>query len=132
MLIMISLLNIFKNISVIFFIFSCTKNLVWNPSMNKCTCPSGWLTGPSNQCYYSSIYPAAWDNAKLDCISRNGRLLSINSQDELDFINMIRKTKPLWVIIFIYSRTFFVRYSLIRWSSFNVNVYRYQLLSHSL
>ena len=56
-------------------------------------CPNGWLTNPTNnQCYFKSTTALAWDDAELDCISKNAHLISINTQDEFDYFNSIRET----------------------------------------
>ena len=62
----------------------------WSTPLNKCICPNGWLTGPSNQCYYKSKSKTNWDAAESDCESKSAHLISINSQAELDYFNLIR------------------------------------------
>ena len=88
----------------IFLIFRCSFSYEWNSTLNKCSCPSGWLTSPSNQCYYKSTTKKNWDAAELDCISKNAHLISINSQAEADFLYSIRNfDSHTWVkIIFNY------------------------------
>ena len=66
-------------------------------------CPNGWLTSPTNQCYLKSTTALAWDDAELDCISKNAHLISINTQAEFDYFNSIRATGVnTWVFIFYF------------------------------
>ena len=76
---------------------------MWNNASNNCVCPSGWLTSPTNQCYYKSTATAQWDAAELDCISKNAHLISINTQAEYDYFISIRTANAVsWVFNLIF------------------------------
>jgi len=78
-------------------IFRCSMNLVWSSTINKCSCPPEWLVGPNNQCYFKSNAAKSWDDAELDCMSKNSHLISINSQEEFDYLASIISNFPIRV-----------------------------------
>ena len=88
--------------------FRCNGIYIWNFNLNNCSCPSGWLAGPSKQCYYKSNATVTWDQAESDCISKNSHLISINSQAEADYLYSIRLFGvPFWVSKYIIETKFF-------------------------
>ena len=90
--------------------FRCNIYHTWNTTLNKCACPSGWLTSPTNQCYFKSMVSTNWDAAELDCISKNAHIISINTQAEFDYFNSIRLTGAgivTWVAYFSFLFIFF-------------------------
>ena len=62
-----------------------------------------WMV--TNQCYYKSTTKTNWDAAELDCISKTAHLVSINTQDEYDYLYSIIVpsdwTWVSWIFLFI-------------------------------
>ena len=61
-------------------------------------CPSGW-DGYGNSCYLfviqsSSMRGLNWENARRDCLSYGGDLVSIASQSEMSFV--YNKSSKVW------------------------------------
>ena len=74
----------------------CQAGITWSGS--TCDCPSGWSKYESG-CYQKSDTLRTFDNAQLDCISKNGRLASVATEEEYSFVKNLRGTNNLnhWV-----------------------------------
>ncbi|XP_053559024.1 CD209 antigen-like protein E [Bombina bombina] len=63
---------------------------------NYIICPDGWLKKNSS-CYFVSRESMPWNSAKEDCLSRQSKLLVINSESEQIFISKTIRCDTFWI-----------------------------------
>ncbi|KAM9449571.1 uncharacterized protein Hap1MRO34_022099 [Clarias gariepinus] len=56
----------------------------------------GWIVFRSSL-YYMSIGGKSWDESRQDCRQRGANLVIINSREEQDFIEMLRRGNSAWI-----------------------------------
>ncbi|XP_074020838.1 killer cell lectin-like receptor subfamily B member 1C [Numenius arquata] len=64
-----------------------------------CTlCPTNW-TLRGTKCYWASRGMSPWNSSREDCGKRGGKLLMLEDQEELDFVNEIlqKPTRYFWI-----------------------------------
>ncbi|KAF5897169.1 antigen like protein, partial [Clarias magur] len=57
---------------------------------------SGWISFRSS-IYYMSTQQRSWDESRQDCRQRGADLVIINSLEEQDFTEMLRRGKSAWI-----------------------------------
>ncbi|XP_041619525.1 low affinity immunoglobulin epsilon Fc receptor [Vulpes lagopus] len=62
----------------------------------RCTCPEKWLSF-QRKCYYFGEEPKRWIQARFACSKLQGRLASIHSQEEQDFLARYANKKGTWI-----------------------------------
>lgn len=61
----------------------CQAGIAWNGV--TCDCKPGWIKY-GNKCYLKVDTAESFDNAQLDCVSKNGRLTSVTTEGEYNFL----------------------------------------------
>ncbi|XP_053318171.1 C-type lectin domain family 4 member G-like [Spea bombifrons] len=64
--------------------------------MFKPSCPSTWKQIQS-KCYYISTTSLTWEEAKEDCIARQGQLLVLRDQTESNALRVYLSPQPFWI-----------------------------------
>lgn len=83
---------------MLFYNSSCQAGLVWSGS--ACSCPSGWNKN-GNSCYLRVDTARTFNDAQLDCISKNGLLANIDTEDKYSYVMNYRTPgQNIFVILF--------------------------------